>query len=272
MQEILNKNNFEFKKKFGQNFISDTNLLKSIVKEGNISKNDQVLEIGPGAGSLTLQLCEVAQKVVSYEIDTTLKPILQETLKQYKNSTIIYEDIMSKDIKEIESNFDKDYVLVANLPYYITTPILFKFINNATKLKSIYVMVQKEVGERICAKCGSTDYGVLSVIVSSVANAKIVKVINRNMFYPVPNVDSCMIKIDMDYKKLNIKNIKHYGEFIQKCFAMRRKTLANNLEKAFNISRKDSYKIFKTLNIPEDVRAEKLDITQFFKIYSILFN
>ncbi len=272
MKEVLQKNSFEFKKKFGQNFISDTNLLKAIVKEGELSSTDQVLEIGPGAGTLTEQISQVVDKVVSYEIDTSLQPVLQETLKDCPNSTIIFGDIMQQDLAQVESHFSNGYHLVANLPYYITTPIIFKFINHSTKIKSLYVMVQKEVGERICANPDNKDYGILSVIIASIGSARITRVINRNMFYPVPNVDSCMVKIDINRDKFQIDDFKDYGDFIQKCFAMRRKTLANNLEKAYSIPRQTCYDYLTKLNLPQDARAEKLTPKNFVDLYNMIKN
>lgn len=272
LKDILEKNNFEFKKKFGQNFITDTNLLKAIVQEGDIDKSKQILEIGPGAGTLTYQLAQACDKVVSYEIDTTLKDVLQETLQDCPNTQVIFGDIMEQSIQDIEANFDGEYHLVANLPYYITTPIIFKFINHATNIKSIYVMVQKEVGERICAVAGTKDYGIISVIISSIGSANITRIINRNMFMPAPNVDSCMVKIDIDRDKFKIADFKQYSDFVQKCFAMRRKTLANNLEKGCNIPRQTCYQYLSNLELPQDVRAEKLEPVQFVKLYNLVFD
>ena len=270
LKDILDKNQFEFKKKFGQNFISDTNLLKAIVKEGEITSEDQVLEIGPGAGTLTGQIAQIAKKVVAYEIDTTLKDILAETLQEYDNTQVIFGDIMQQNIKSIESNFDKEYCLVANLPYYITTPIIFKFINEATKLKSLYVMVQKEVGERICSDAGTKDYGIVSVIIATIGSARITRVINRNMFMPAPNVDSCMVKVDIDKNKFDIDDFAKYSEFVQKCFAMRRKTLANNLEKCLGLARSRCYECLENLGLAQDVRAERLTPAQFVQLYNII--
>ena len=271
MDKILVENNFSFKKQFGQNFISDKNLLKAIVREGEIDASDEVLEIGPGAGSLTEELINVASKVVSYEIDKDLIPVLTQKFEGKDNFTLINCDIMKADIKDIESNFSGEYCLVANLPYYITSPIIFKFLQQATRLKSLYIMVQKEVGERICSKSGSKDYGVFSVIVDSYSNPKITRIVPRNMFYPVPNVDSCMVKLDIDKSKYDIKDREKFESFIKACFVMRRKKLSNNLEKALNLKKAEIEEKLQSLGFNGGVRAEELTTKQFISIFDYMF-
>lgn len=270
MDNILKENNFTFKKQFGQNFISDKNLLKAIVREGGIEPMDEVLEIGPGAGSLTEELLNSAKKVVSYEIDRDLIPILTQKFSSYNNFKLINMDIMKEDIKDIESHFEGEYVLVANLPYYITSPIIFKFLKCATRLKSLYIMVQKEVGERMCASKSSKDYGVFSVIVDSYSYPEITRIVPRKMFYPEPNVDSCMIKLSIDKDKYKINDRAAFENFIKASFAMRRKKLSNNLESILNIKKSKIEEILSSLDFNPSVRAEELETSDFITIFDYM--
>lgn len=263
--EILNKYDFKFNKAYGQNFIFDTNFLKSFV-EGNIDKTINVLEIGPGAGTLTSILCEYGRQVVSYEIDKNLAPILEENLNKYQNSKIVFGDIMKFDMEEIEGNFDGTYTMVANLPYYITTPIIFKFLENATKMDSMIIMVQLEVAERLTAKAGSKEYGAITPAIDYRANAKIIKRVSRKMFTPMPNVDSAIVKIDFVKNKFDIKSEKVLDEVIRSAFAMRRKTLENNLKTAFNLSGETIQEIFKKLGFQPQIRGEKLSTLDFVNL------
>ena len=270
MDNILKENNFTFKKQFGQNFISDKNLLKAIVREGGIEPTDEVLVIGPGAGSLTEELLNSAKKVVSYEIDRDLIPILTEKFSSYNNFKLINMDIMKEDIRDIESHFEGEYVLVANLPYYITSPIIFKFLKSATRLKSLYIMVQKEVGERMCASKSSKDYGVFSVIVDSYSYPEITRIVPRKMFYPEPNVDSCMIKLSIDKDKYKINDRAAFENFIKASFAMRRKKLSNNLESVLNIKKSKIEEILSLLDFNPSVRAEELATSDFITIFDYM--
>ncbi len=270
MDKILKENNFTFKKQFGQNFISDKNLLKAIVREGNICANDEVLEIGPGAGSLTEELLLTASRVVSYEIDKDLIPVLSQKFESVENFKLINCDIMKADIQDIEKNFSGEYVLVANLPYYITSPIIFKFLQTATHLKSLYIMVQKEVGERICAKYGSKDYGVFSIIVDSYAYPTITRIVPRNMFFPVPNVDSCMVKLDIDKSKYQISDRVGFENFVKACFVMRRKKLSNNLEKVLALQKSQIEEKLQSLNFAPDIRAEMLQTQDFITLFDYM--
>lgn len=257
----------KFKKQFGQNFIFDTNLLRAIVHDSGIDSEDEVLEIGVGVGSLTKCLCEKAKKVVSYEIDESLRPNIEENLVGLNNSKIIYKDIMLATKDEISSQFDGPFKIVANLPYYITTPIIFKFLEEGYDLKSLTIMVQKEVGERICAKEKSKDYGILSVMIKSFADTKIVRNINKNMFVPSPNVDSCLVRIDLK-NKYDIANRQKYREFIKKCFSMRRKTLFNNLKTYY--PKEEILDALDKLSMKENTRAEEINIDNLVKIYNLL--
>ncbi len=266
MLNTLKENNFQFNKKFGQNFIFDNNLLYAIVADAGVESNTNVLEIGPGAGTLTKKLCEKAKRVVSYEIDTNLEPILDENLKDCDNVEINFGDILKQNIKDIEAKFDGEYVLVANLPYYITTPIIFKFLDEATKLKSITIMVQKEVAERICAKHNTENYGAITVSINSVATTKITRIVKRNMFKPAPNVDSAVVRIDFNKNLYDIKNLQLLKKVIASAFAMRRKTLSNNLKSSFNLSQDNLQQLYIYCNLQENIRGEALSVKEFVNL------
>lgn len=258
--------NHNFKKKFGQNFITDKNLLSAIVDDAEIDKSDEVLEIGAGAGTLTREISNRAKKVISYEIDKDLESHLLGL--KLNNVNFIFKDIMKENLLEIENYFEDGYKLIANLPYYITTPIIFKFLKNSKKLKSLTIMVQKEVAKRIVATKGEKDYGILTIMINFYGNAKITRNVNRKMFYPEPNVDSAVIRIDIDREKYkNIDDDKFYS-FVQSCFSMRRKTLKNNLEHS-NLKLK-----IKIDNLPQSIlslRAENLSFDDFVNIYLKIF-
>ena len=264
-KEILKKYNFNFNKKYGQNFIFDHNLLSAIVSDAQV-ENKNVLEIGPGAGGLTTHLCEKAKKVVAYEIDENLKPILQENLANYDNVSVVFDDIMNVPMNNIENNFDGHYIVVANLPYYITTPIIFKFIENATKLDKLVVMVQYEVALRLVADYNTADYGAITVAINTIADSKITRKVKRNMFVPAPNVDSAIVAITINRNKYKVNNLSTLRKLIKSAFAMRRKTLANNLKKDFELSNDKLKKLFEVTNINSGIRGEALSPEQFVKV------
>ena len=252
-----------FKKKFGQNFIYDKNLLSAIVEDGQIDGGD-VLEIGAGAGTLTSQISQKANRVVSYEIDKDLEANLVSL--GLKNVKFVFDDVMKFDVEQIESDFDEKYKIIANLPYYITTPIIFKFLNGSNKVESLTLMVQKEVAQRMTAKVGTKDYGVLSVMINFFGKATITRIVDRKMFYPVPNVDSAVVRIDIDREKYKNIDSQKFFRFIQACFSMRRKTLRNNLSKLENNE--------KMKEIDEAIlskRAETLSLEEFIQIFNVFF-
>ena len=252
--------NHNFKKKFGQNFLNDKNLLKAIVNDAKLNAKDEVLEIGAGTGTLTKIISQTAKKVVSYEIDKDLEPHL--TSLSLKNVTFKIKDIMQLPLEEIENDFEGKYKIIANLPYYITSPIIFKFLNNSKKIESLTIMVQKEVAQRIVAPVGTKDYGVLSIMINFYGQAFISRSVNRKMFTPVPNVDSAVVVIKAE-KKYDIDG-EHFFRFIQQCFSMRRKTLKNNLkcygDKLNNLSQEML-----------SLRAEMLSLDQLIDIYRNIF-
>ena len=264
-QDELKKYNFNFNKNFGQNFIFDQNLLSAIVKDAQVD-GCNVLEIGPGAGGLTSHLCEVANKVVAYEIDTNLQDILHDNLAKYNNVQVIFQDIMKADIKDIESHFDGNYTVVANLPYYITTPIIFKFMEQATKLDKLVIMVQYEVAERLVAKHNTENYGAITVALGTVADVAITRKVGRKNFVPMPNVDSAIVTITLNKSKYNIKDIEVLRKLIRSAFAMRRKILANNLKKDFKLNTEQISKVFGMCGIQPNIRGEALDCAQFVQL------
>ena len=262
--QTIQNNNFKFNKKFGQNFIFDKNLLEAIVADSKITKEDEVLEIGPGAGTLTKIIAGHAKKVVSYEIDTNLKPVLEENLKGVSNSAIIFKDALKTTLKEIEDNFNGEYKIVANLPYYITTPLIFKFIGNTKKVKSLTIMVQKEVGDRLTATPKNGDYGSISVILDYFADVIVLRQVPRRMFTPSPNVDSCVVQITL--KNKYDCNDKTFQKVVKSAFSNKRKTIVNNLSKDFCQNKDVIKKLLNELNINENVRGDALFTEDFVKI------
>lgn len=265
----LNKYNFKFNKSYGQNFIFDRNFLISIVN-GLVDKDTVVLEIGAGAGTLTSILCEYAKKVYSFEIDTNLKPILDERLSDYDNIELTYGDIMKFTTAEIEEMIGEKYIIVANIPYYITTPIIFKFLEESKNMLSMNIMIQLEVAERLVAKPGSKNYGAITPAIDYRGNAKIVKKVSRKMFTPMPNVDSAIVKIDLVKNKYNVLNTKAMDETIKCAFAMRRKTLENNIKSYFKFSQEIVDKIFIESGLDKTIRGEKLTTLEFVNLSNII--
>lgn len=259
--------NVNFKKKFGQNFLSDKNLLSSIVLDADTSNEDTILEIGAGAGALTEQLALKAKKVISFEIDKDLEPILCEKFKDYNNVKFIYDDFLNFSDDILQRITGKDYKVVANLPYYITSPIIFKLLNLKYPPKVIVIMVQKEVGERICAKPGNREYGVLSAVVNYAADTKITRVVSRKMFYPVPNVDSCVVRLTI---KRQIS--AEFVAFLKQAFSMKRKTLVNNLSKSLTLPKDMIINLLNDLGVSDKVRAEDLDSEALLNIHLKLLN
>lgn len=268
--ELLKENDFEFKKKFGQNFITDTNLLKAICAEIGINKEDEILEIGVGAGTLTRVLCENSKKVLGIEIDKNLEPVIKKQLENYNNFTIFFDDFMNTNSEKINSYFDKPFKVVANLPYYITTPIIFKLIEENFNIESINIMVQTEVAERIIAKNGSKQFGTISAELQSIADCKILRKVNRNMFIPVPNVDSAIVQIIFNKNKFKIDNLLLHRKVIDVAFSMRRKTLSNCLKAKLSLSNQQIENLFNELKLDKNIRGEALTIQEFVNLSNLL--
>lgn len=264
MQELLDKNDFSFKKKFGQNFIIDENIINNIINKANIDKDTFVIEIGPGAGSLTSKLARKAKNVLCYEIDTKLENILKGNLKEYNNIDILFEDFLNADVNKSlkKYKYDKLFV-VANLPYYITTPIIIKIIEDKINVDKIVVMVQKEVGDRFKAKPGSKDYSSLSIYLNYYFEIKKVIDVSRNVFIPKPNVDSIVVEFTKKEKKIDLKNEDIFFKLIKDSFKQKRKTLRNNL-KDYDLKKIEL--ILKKYNMDLSVRAEAISIEIFIEI------
>ncbi len=274
--EILNKYHFIFQKKFGQNFLIDTHVLEKIIRAAGITKDDLVLEVGPGIGTMTQYLCENARVVVAVEIDKNLIPILtQDTLKDYDNVTVINEDILKLDINALvqEKNGGRPIKVVANLPYYITTPIIMGLFEAHVPLESVTVMVQKEVAERMQAEPGSKDYGALSLAVQYYAKPYLAANVPQNCFMPRPNVGSAVIRLTL-HKEAPVKTVDEHFMFalIRASFNQRRKTLVNSLANSSETGvRKETVLAALTqMGHSATVRGEALTLADFARLADIL--
>ena len=258
---------FKFLKKYGQNFLSDKNLLRAIVQDAGVTDSDTVLEVGPGAGALTEPLVESAGKVVSVEIDDRLIPTLNEKFANSDNFTLVHSDIMKLTGQEVEELVGKNFKVVANIPYYISTQLIMRFLESEPRAKSITVMVQKEVAERLTATAGDKDYGVISVAVALYGRARITRQVNRKMFTPVPDVDSAVVTVEVDENK--DCDIKSVLKLVRSAFAMRRKTLRNNLLSGYTTAEKFD-KAIQEMGLDIAVRGERLTPEQFITLHAKL--
>lgn len=264
---VLQKYHFNFQKKFGQNFLIDPHVLEKIVEAAGVTKEDFVLEIGPGIGTMTQYLCENAREVVAVEIDTNLIPILEDTLSAYDNVTVINQDILKLDIAKLamERNDGKPIKVVANLPYYITTPIIMGLFESHVPIDSITVMVQKEVADRMQVGPGTKDYGALSLAVQFYAKPEIVANVPPNCFMPRPNVGSAVIRLTSHKKPVAVKNEKLMFDIIRASFNQRRKTLVNGLYNVggLNKSKEELAAVLESIGLAANVRGETLTLEQF---------
>lgn len=266
--DILKKYDFHFQKKFGQNFLIDTHVLEKIIDAAGVTKDDFVLEIGPGIGTMTQYLAEAAREVVAVEIDTKLIPILQDTLKEYDNVTVLNEDILKVDIRKIaeEKNGGKPIKVVANLPYYITTPIIMGLFESEVPLDSITVMVQKEVADRMQEEPGSKDYGALSLAVQYYAEPYIVANVPPNCFMPRPKVGSAVIRLTSHKKPpVEVEDEKLLFRLIRASFNQRRKTLANGLKNSpeLDVPKEVIMECIEELGRGASIRGEALSLEEF---------
>lgn len=266
LKEILKKNDFTFQKKFGQNFLTDGNLLDSIVEKAGIGGNDTVVEVGCGGGTLTAAIAKKAKRVIGFEIDGNLEPVLKETLAEFDNTEIIFRDVMKVSAGEIERIAGGGYAVVANLPYYITTPVLMKFLEEGENVTSVTVTVQEEVADRLCALPGTPEYGAITVAVNAAGNAEKVMRIGRNLFYPVPNVDSAVVKITIDRDKYDAETRAMIRSVVRAAFQSRRKTLVNNLMQAFKISRAEAESAVAAAGIEPMTRGETLGVEDYRRL------
>ena len=269
--EVLQKYRFNFQKKFGQNFLIDTHVLDKIIDASGVTEDDFVLEIGPGIGTMTQYLCERAREVVAVEIDKNLIPILSDTLKNYSNVTVINEDILKLDICKLaeEKNQGKPIKVVANLPYYITTPIIMGLFESHVPIDSITIMVQKEVAERMQERPGSKEYGALSLAVQYYAKPEIVANVPPNCFMPRPNVGSAVIRLTRHEKPpVEVEDGKLMFRIIRASFNQRRKTLANGLNNSpeIHLPKEVIQESIVSLGVPENIRGEALSLEQFAEL------
>ncbi len=275
--EVLNKYKFVFQKKFGQNFLIDTHVLDKIIQAADITKDDFVLEIGPGIGTLTQYLCEHAREVVAVEIDKMLIPILEDTLSNYRNVTVINNDILKLDLNALvqERNDGKPIKVVANLPYYITTPIIMDLFERHLPLINITVMVQKEVADRMQAPPGGKDYGALSLAVQYYSKPYIAANVPPNCFMPRPNVGSAVINLTLHGKPpVDVADEKLLFKMIRASFNQRRKTLVNGLNNSPELffTKEEIQKALEAIGISENIRGEALSLEQFARLSNALLN
>ena len=271
LRSVLTKHGFHFKKQFGQNFISDTNLLQSIVSASGITADTVVVEIGGGAGTLTRALAETAKKVYAFDIDKDLQPVLAETLAGLENVEVIFRDFNKLDLKEFEKEIG-EYTVVANLPYYITTPLVTKLLEESEKVQGLSIMVQEEVADRFCAKETTPEYGSITAAIALKGRATVVKRVSRNLFYPRPNVDSAVVKIDFERGRIAVKDEKAYRQTVKCAFLNRRKTLENNLVNSFKITREEAKKALADAGVDEKARGETLSPQAFAKLSDVLLD
>lgn len=273
---VINKYNFAFQKKFGQNFLIDSNVVEKIVREAGVTEDDFVLEIGPGIGTMTQILCENAREVVAVEIDKNLIPILNDTLSGYDNVRVLNEDILKVDIKSLarEKNDNRPIKVVANLPYYITTPIIMGLFESGVPIDSITIMVQKEVADRMQVGPGTKDYGALSLAVQYYAKPQIILTVPASCFMPRPNVDSAVIKLTRHEKApVDVEDEKLMFAIIRASFNQRRKTLANGLNNSSEIHMPKEViaQAIEELCGNPSIRGEALTLEQFATLSNIIY-
>lgn len=266
IKDIFERHGFTFSKALGQNFIINPSICPKIAEMGNAGKGFGVIEIGTGVGVLTNELAKRADKVAAVEIDTRLIPILQETLAEYDNVTIINADVMKTDLNAvIDENFKGlDVAVCANLPYYITSPIIMYLLESRLPIKSVTVMVQKEAGVRLCAKPGSRECGAVTAAVHYYAEPKLLFNVSRGSFMPTPNVDSCVIRLDIrETPAVNVADEKFFFRVVRGAFSQRRKNLANSLSSSMSADKQTVISAIKAAGLLENIRPEQLTLQQF---------
>lgn len=270
IKDIIRGVDFRFNKALGQNFITDSNLLDAIVADSGINGDDTVVEIGTGAGTLTRAIAKVAKKVYSFEVDKNLQPVLALSLQGVDNAEVVFRDVLKMKDDELRTIVGDKFKVVANLPYYITTPLAMRFIESTLDVKSVTIMVQKEVALRFVAKPNTADYSAITLAIEMAGNAQITRNVSRNMFFPSPNVDSAVVRIDIDRTKLDGENAPLLHKLVRSSFAMRRKTLANNLSVAFQIDKQEAGKLIEEAGFSPMVRGEALSLDDYKKLTKTL--
>lgn len=275
VNKILSKHGFTFSKALGQNFLIDSSICPAMAEMLNADKNTGVLEIGPGIGVLTKELCRVAGKVIAVELDKRLYPVLDETLSEFDNFELVEGDVMKLNLTELIDNkfsgFDPIKVC-ANLPYYITSPVIMTLLESNLPIDEIEVMVQKEAAERLCAQIGTRSAGAVSVAVNYYGNAQILFEVGRNSFMPSPKVDSAVIRITLNKQpKYKVEDEKKFFSLVRAAFAQRRKTLVNSLSNSLGISKDKIINAMRQLGLDEGIRAEKLKMEDFVSLCDLLY-
>ena len=263
IKQLLSRHNFNFSKGLGQNFLVNPSVCPKIAENGNARKGFGIIEVGTGIGTLTTELAKRAEKVVAVEIDSRLLPVLDETLSGYNNIKVINDDILKVDInKLIYDEFSgMDVAVCANLPYYITSPVIMYFLENNIRIKSLTVMVQKEAAQRLCAKVGTRQAGAITVAVNYYGTARMLFNVSRGSFIPSPNVDSAVIRIDVSKKfDLSDENEKFFFSFVKGAFSQRRKTIANSVSSMLGIEKEKVYETLRESGLSENMRIEQFDM------------
>lgn len=271
-KEVVKKYNFKFTKSLGQNFLIDDKVLDDIVEGADVSKEDFVIEIGPGVGTLTKELLAKAKKVCAVELDSELIPILQEELQGYDNFELIHKDALKVDFNEIIGE-EESVKVVANLPYYVTTPIIARMLNEDYKFKSLTIMIQKEVAERIDAEPNCKEFGSISVLVQYYCDTKIIRTVPPSSFVPQPKVDSIVIRLDkLDKPRVQVKDKELFFKIVRQSFNMRRKTLRNAVKSMKIINGEEMEKVFENANIDPKRRGETLSLQEFANLADAVYD
>ena len=271
VKEILKKHGFVFKKNLGQNFLTEGSLLRAIVKDAGVTENDVVVEIGTGAGTLTSAISEKAKWVYTFDVDNALKPVLEETLAGKENVTLNFLDVLKCSDEKLKEIIGEDpFKVVANIPYYVTTPLIMRFLESDLPCKSLTVMVQKEVADRLVADPDTENYGAITLAVELRGVAKVTRPVSRMLFHPAPKVDSAVVHIEIDDTRHVIKDKAFLQKLIRAGFQMRRKTLVNNIGSLLGISKERAREVLVSLGYSESIRGEALSIEDYIKIADAL--
>jgi 16S rRNA (adenine1518-N6/adenine1519-N6)-dimethyltransferase len=274
LKEVITRYGFTFSKSLGQNFLIDQNIVQNIIKGAEVTGEDYVLEVGPGIGTLTEALAEVAKKVVAVEIDKTLIPVLSETLGPYDNADVVHGDILKTDIVGIinEKFGGHKPKVIANLPYYITTPIIMKFLEEKIPVTDLVVMIQKEVAERIYASPSTKAYGALSIAVQYYADPFMLMIVPKTVFFPAPNVDSAVLRLKvLDQPRFPVKDEKLFFRVVRAAFSQRRKTLLNTLSSGLSMDKATVSETLLSVDIDPIRRGETLSIEEFAKLADAIY-
>ncbi len=267
IKEILKKHGFVFKKNLGQNFLTEGSLLRAIVKDAGVTEKDNIVEIGTGAGTLTSALSDKAKHVYTFDVDTALMPVLEETLAGRTNVTLNFLDVLKCSDQRLQEIIGTEpFRVVANIPYYVTTPLIMRFLESELPCLSLTVMVQKEVADRLIAEPDTENYGAITLAVELRGTARVTRPVSRMLFHPAPKVDSAVVHIEIDDNRFEIEDKPFLQKLIRAGFQMRRKTLVNNIGASLGIDKERAKETLKLLGYPESIRGEALSIEDYIKI------